>query len=201
MSNHPIIVIGRQFGCGGREIGRAIATALDIPYYDKTLLSEASRSCGFSADLFSEKDEKRPSFFRTFLGLNCGTTDPASSPGALTHESLYQRQSEVIRSLGEAGGCVIVGRTADYVLRDLPGMKSLFIHAPIDFRVARIIERGDAATESEAADLARRFDNKRESYYNYFTNRRWGTADNYHLCFDSSKFSPDAIVALLKASI
>lgn len=191
-----IIVIGRQFGCGGRAIGKRIAEALSIPYYDKTLLSEASREHGYSPTLFHQVDERRPSFFRNFLGLQSGTTFPASQPGTLSGETLYQQQSEVIRSICEKGSCVIVGRTADYVMRDHPGMVSLFIHAPIDFRIKNIIERGDAATHREAEDLARRFDRTRESYYNYYTNRHWGTADNYHLCFDASKIDADAIVAL-----
>lgn len=200
-NNDIIIVIGRQFGCGGRKIGKRIAEAFGIPYYDKTLLSEASREHGYSPTLFHQTDERRPSFFRNFLGLQSGTTFPASLPGTLSHETLYQQQSEVIRSICKKGSCVIVGRTADYVMRDHPGIVSLFIHAPLDFRIKKIIDRGDAADRREAEDLARRFDRTRESYYNYFTNRRWGTADNYHLCFDASKFDADAIVALIKSHI
>lgn len=194
-----IIVIGRQFGCGGAKFGKAVAESLGIPYYDKTLLSEAALKCGLSPHLFKEADEKRPSFFRNFLGLNVGTTDPASAPGTLSRESLYQNQSELIRTLASKGSCVIVGRTADYILRDFPGLISLFIHAPIEFRIKNIIERGDAHSPEEAAILARSHDKNRESYYNYFTNRRWGVADNYHLCFDSSKINPDKLVSFFSS--
>ncbi|MDE6716755.1 MAG: cytidylate kinase-like family protein [Muribaculaceae bacterium] len=204
-----IIVIGRQFGCGGSKIGRRIAEAFGIPYYDKTLLSEAAQKFGMDPEIFRAADERRPSFIRNFLGLSCGTSNSPCTPGTLHHfgpgslapESLYNAQSEVIRSICEKGSCVIVGRTADYVMRHHPGMVSIFIQAPIEHRVKEIIARNDAATEEEAVALAKKHDKGRESYYNYFTNRTWGTAGNYHLCFDSSMFDADAIIALLKSYI
>ena len=202
-----IIVIGRQFGCGGRKIGRKIAEAFNIPYYDKTLLSKAAEECGMDPEIFRAVDEKRPSFLRNFLGLSCGTSTAPCTPGSFSHlgpgslapESLYDAQSEVIRSICRQGSCVIVGRTADYVMRHHPGLISIFIQAPIEHRVKEIIDRKDAKSEVEASALAKKHDKERESYYNYFTNRSWGTAGNYHLCFDSSRFDADAIIALLKS--
>ena len=204
-----IIVIGRQFGCGGRKIGRKIAEAFNIPYYDKTLLSKAAEECGMDPEIFRAVDEKRPSFLRNFLGLSCGTSTAPCTPGSFSHlgpgslapESLYDAQSEVIRSICRQGSCVIVGRTADYVMRHHPGLISIFIQAPIEHRVKEIIDRKDANSEVEASALAKKHDKERESYYNYFTNRSWGTAGNYHLCFDSSRFDADAIIALLKSYI
>ena len=204
-----IIVIGRQFGCGGRKIGRKIAEAFNIPYYDKTLLSKAAEECGMDPEIFRAVDEKRPSFLRNFLGLSCGTSTAPCTPGSFSHlgpgslapESLYDAQSEVIRSICRQGSCVIVGRTADYVMRHHPGLISIFIQAPIEHRVKEIINRKDAKSEVEASALAKKHDKERESYYNYFTNRSWGTAGNYHLCFDSSRFDADAIIALLKSYI
>ncbi|MDE6256798.1 MAG: cytidylate kinase-like family protein, partial [Muribaculaceae bacterium] len=203
------IVIGRQFGCGGRKIGRKIAEAFNIPYYDKTLLSKAAEECGMDPEIFRAVDEKRPSFLRNFLGLSCGTSTAPCTPGSFSHlgpgslapESLYDAQSEVIRSICRQGSCVIVGRTADYVMRHHPGLISIFIQAPIEHRVKEIIDRKDAKSEVEASALAKKHDKERESYYNYFTNRSWGTAGNYHLCFDSSRFDADAIIALLKSYI
>lgn len=204
-----IIVIGRQFGCGGRKIGRKIAEAFGIPYYDKTLLSKAAEEFGIDSEIFSAADEKRPSFLRNFLGLSCGTSNSPCAPGAISHlgpgslapESLYNAQSEVIRSICKKGSCVIVGRTADYVMRHEPGLISIFIQAPIEHRAKEIVAREDAADEHSATSLAKKHDKARESYYNYFTNRSWGTAENYHLCFDSSRFDADAIIALLKSYI
>ncbi|MDE7412717.1 MAG: cytidylate kinase-like family protein [Muribaculaceae bacterium] len=204
-----VIVIGRQFGCRGREIGRQIAEALDVPYYDKTLLSEAAEKFGMDPEIFKAADEKRPSFLRNFLGLSCGTSNVPCTPGTISHfepgslspESLYNAQSEVIRAISEKGSCVIVGRTADYVLRHHPGLISIFIQAPMEHRVKNIIERKDASSVEEATAMAKKHDKGRESYYNYFTNRNWGTAGNYHLCFDSSRFDSDAVIALLKSYI
>lgn len=205
-----IIVIGRQFGCGGRKIGKRIAEALGVAYYDKTLLSEAAREFGMDPEIFQAADEKRPSFLRNFLGLSCGTSNSPCSPGALSShfspgslspEALYNAQSEVIRKICSKGSCVIVGRTADYVMRHHPGLVSIFIHAPLEHRVNEIISRKDAKDSIQATALARKHDKGRESYYNYFTNRSWGTAGNYHLCFDSSRFDADAIIALLKSYI
>lgn len=205
-----IIVIGRQFGCGGREIGQKIAEALGVPYYDKTLLSKAADEFGMDPEIFQAADEKRPSFLRNFLGLSCGTSTSPCSPGSLSShfalgslapESLYNAQSEVIRKICENGSCVIVGRTADYVMRHHPGLISIFIQAPLEHRVNKIIDRKDAVTETQAEAMAKKHDKGRESYYNYFTNRSWGTAGNYHLCFDSSMFDADAIIALLKSYI
>ena len=204
-----IIVIGRQFGCGGRKIGRKIAEAFNIPYYDKTLLSKAAEECGMDPEIFRAVDEKRPSFLRNFLGLSCGTSTAPCTPGSFSHlgpgslapESLYDAQSEVIRSICRQGSCVIVGRTADYVMRHHPGLISIFIQAPIEHRVKEIIDRKDAKSEVEASALAKKHDKERESYYNYFTNRSWGTAGNYHLCFDSSRFNAYAIISLLKSYI
>lgn len=204
-----IIVIGRQFGCGGREIGRKIAEAFNIPYYDKTLLSQAAETFGMDPEIFKKADEKRPSFIRNFLGMSCGTSNapctPANiahlGPGSLTPEAIYNAQSEVIKSICKNGSCVIVGRTADYVMRHHPGLISIFIQAPIEHRVKNILNRKDATTEAQAISLAKKNDKARESFYNYFTNRTWGTAGNYHLCFDSSMFDADAVIAFLKSYI
>lgn len=205
-----IIVIGRQFGCGGRKIGQQIAKALNVPYYDKTLLSHAAKEFGMDPEIFKAADEKKPSFLRNFLGLSCGTSTAPCTPGSLSSnmgpgslapESLYNAQSEVIKSICEKGSCVIVGRTADYVMRHHPGLISIFIQAPIKHRVKEIIARKDASSEEEAKSLAKKHDKARENYYTYFTNRPWGTAQNYHLCFDSSIFDTEAIIALLKSYI
>lgn len=195
-----IIVIGRQFGCGGREIGKRIAEAFNVPYYDKTLLSKAAEEFGLDSAIFDHVDERRPSFLRNFLGLHDGTSLP-SGAGSLSHEGLYSAQANVIRSICAKGSCVIVGRTADHIMRHHPGLVSLFIQAPIEHRVKNIIARGDATDEAQATALAQEFDHKRESYYKYFTSRPWGTAGNYHLCFDASRFDTDAIIDLLRNTI
>ena len=198
-----VIVIGRQFGSGGREIGRRIAEKLGIPYFDKNLLAEAAKAFGFDKDVLADADEKRPSFIRTFLGSSYGNTSDFGCWGSLSPDALYDVQSRVIGRICHAGPCVIVGRTADYIARELTNLFSFFIHSPEAHRARRIVMRNDAADEAEAIRIAKKADSKRESYYNYYTGRRWGAASNYHLSLDASMLSMeetvDLIISFLKA--
>lgn len=196
---HPFVVtIGRQFGCGGREIGKMIARSLGADYYDKTLLSKAAEAFGFSKNLFDRADEKRPSWLRSLLQYNYGVENAVSEFSDIDNEGLYRAQSRVIRQLAAKGPCVIVGRTADYILRDHPRMVSLFLYAPVDFRAARILERNDANDIDSARNMARKMDNARDSYYSYYTNRPWGQASTYHLSIDTSRFTPEEIIELIR---
>ena len=198
-----VIVIGRQFGSGGREIGRRIAEKLGIPYFDKNLLAEAAKAFGFDKDVLADADEKRPSIIRTFLGSSYGNTSDFGCWGSLSPDALYDVQSRVIGRICHAGPCVIVGRTADYIARELTNLFSVFIHSPEAHRARRIVMRNDAADEAEAIRIAKKADSKRESYYNYYTGRRWGAASNYHLSLDASMLSMeetvDLIISFLKA--
>lgn len=196
--NNIIVVIGRQFGCGGRETGRLIAGRLKAKYYDKTLLSEAAASFGFDRTLFDSADERRPSWIRSLLQYNYGVESALSEMSEMDNESLYGIQSRVIRRLADEGNCVFVGRTADYILRDRPRMLSLFLHAPDRVRIDNIMARKDADTPERAAALMRKIDSARHSYYSYYTNRKWGHADTYHLCIDTSQFSPDTIADIVE---
>lgn len=195
-----VIVIGRQYGSGGRRIGKMIANQLGISYYDKTLLSEAAAKLGYSPEIFATKDEKRPSLFRSLLSFTYGAQTANIDQAPMSDEKLYEYQSQVIRDICEKESCVIVGRTADYVMRSYPNMVSLFIHAPIETRIKAIIKRGEASTEKEAEEIADKNDRGREAYYNYYTNRNlWGKAQNYHLSFDSTRISDKAIIAAIQS--
>lgn len=198
---HPVVVIGRRFGAGGRAIGKIVAERLGISYYDNELLMETARQFGFSRHIFDGADEKRPSFLKRLLSQSYGVQE-AYNTEALSCESLYQAQSRVIRSIAQKGPCVIVGRTADYILRDFSSLTSIFLHAPLQYRASKIMDRGDASSLEEATELAKRRDKDREAYYNYFTGRQWGVASNYGLSLDSSAGEPaeiaDFIIAFLK---
>lgn len=191
-----IIVIGRQFGSGGRRIGKLVADKLGIPYYDKELLREAADRLGFSPDVFAEADERRPAPFQAILQGMTGIAD-IFHPASLSPESLYQRQSKAILDICEAGDCVIVGRTADHILSGRPDMVSVFLHAPLDWRAEKIVRRGDCNCCETARDHAVKKDRARQDYYNYFTGRRWGHADNYHLTLDASLLSEDSAADLI----
>lgn len=197
MNTDPhIIVIGRQYGGTGRKIGRAIAASLGIPYYDRELINVASARFGYDPKILDKADEKKPSAFRTLLAGKYGLMDfYPSSP--MSRESLYDIQTRVIRSVCEEGSCVIVGRTADYIMRDHPGLLSVFIHAPEEWRARNIVSRGEAATMQEAVSAVRKADSDRGGYYSYFTGREWGSASNYHLTIDASLIDTQDAVDLI----
>lgn len=186
---YPIITIGRSFGAGGRAIGRRLSSLLEIPFYDNELLKAAAAEFGFASEIFARADEKKPSIFKRLVTQAYGVQEAYLSD-ALSSETLYQAQSQVIRSIASLGPCIIIGRTADYILRDFPGTVKVFVHAPLAYRAQKIVERGDAATSEEAIELARQKDRNRQEYYNYFTGREWGTAANYDLTVDSSLLTP-----------
>ena len=158
------ITIGRQFGSGGRLIGQALARELGIEYYDKALLHEAAKHAGMSPELFERKDEKAPSFFSGMMSLNMGYSAYSLYPGtsSISDDALYRTQSDVIRALADRSSCVIVGRSADYALRDRDNVINIFVHAPIEERVRRIMERGDATTAEQARQLAEKTNKLRE---------------------------------------
>lgn len=192
-----VIVIGRQYGAGGRKLGKRLAKELHVSYYDKELLSEAASSMGYTTEIFTNKDEKRPSFLRSLLSFTYGNMNDTSNPDTLSDENIYRLQSDVISKIAERESCIIVGRTADYILRNHPHLISIFIHAPEHHRTKALVERNEAETLETAASMIHKKDNSRESYYNFFTNRHWGKADNYDFSFDSSKISEDSIVTLI----
>lgn len=200
MTDNIIITIGRQFGSGGRLIGQAIARELGFEYYDKELLVEAARHAGMSPEFFEKRDEKAPSFLGGIVSFNVGYSSYSLYPGSsgISDEAIQRAQADCIRSIADRSSCVIVGRSADYILRDRPGVVNLFIHAPIEHRANRILERGDASTIDEAKTIAIKNDKLRSSFYNFYTDKRWGDAAGYHLTLDSSRLTTDEIVALVK---
>lgn len=188
--NNRIIVIGRQYGGSGRKIGKILADKLGMAYYDKELINHISAHYGYDPKILMHADEKKPSAFRSMLLGKYGVMDMyASSP--MSREALYSAQADIIRRVAQEGDCIIVGRTADYILRDQKGLVSVFLHAPIQWRASNVMERGEASTLEAALSKAVKADDEREGYYNYFTGRSWGKADNYHLSLDASRLTAE----------
>lgn len=189
-----VIAIGRQFGCGGREIGQLIAKGLGVAYYDKELLSEAAKSSGVNEDFFEAADERSPRFFSSLWSFNLGYNTGAYFIGdtPLSDDSIYRAQSEVMTQLADRGPCVIVGRTANYLLRDHCKVVSVFVHSSIEDRVQRIMSRGDAKTEKEAREKAEKKNKLRAEYYNFYTDKKWGDAASYDLSIDASLLGTQA---------
>lgn len=200
-----VIVIGRQFGSGGRTIGKMVANRLGIDYYDTELLKKAAKAEGVSPQIFKEHDEKKPSVFKALLQGAYGIPDNFHMV-PLSGERIYRVQSKVIKDLVKKGSCVIVGRNADFILQQHPRLLSVFLHAPLETRVERILQRNESKTQEEAIELARQHDKRRESYYNFYTGeKKWGVASNYHLCLDTSCLEnekvADIIISLVKAKL
>ena len=202
-----VITIGRQYGSGGREIGRLVADALGIKYYDKELLMESSKASGVKPEVFEAADERTPSFFSNIwsfnLGFNTGSYLLGSSP--ISDEKIYAAQSNVMKTLAQNSSCLIVGRSADYVLRNHPGLISIFIHSSIEDRILRIMNRRGINSAEKAREIAEKQDKLRASYYNFYTDKVWGDAAGYDLSIDSSKLPADAvadfIVSYVKARL
>ncbi|MCH5230034.1 MAG: cytidylate kinase-like family protein [Muribaculaceae bacterium] len=192
-----VIVIGRQFGSGGRTIGKIIAKRLGFSYYDTELLSEAAAALGVSRQVLEDHDEKKPSALRALLQGAYGIADNFHAV-PLTGERIYTAQCSAIKEIVKKGSCVIVGRNADFILRQHPHLLSVFLHSPVELRAQRILQRKEAQNRQEAIDMALRNDRRRESFYNFYTgDKRWGQADNYHLSIDTSSLDNESVADLI----
>lgn len=177
-----IINIGRQFGSGGRLVALEIGRRLGINVYDKELLSRAAESSGFSPELFTRNDEKRSLFSFSSIFSAAGFGQPGSG---IDECSLFAIQSRAIQEIAGSESAVIIGRCADYILRERGCTLDVFITCPAEKRIRRIMDREGLSYE-KAKSLMEKNDRERESYYNHFTLGNWGVASNYDLCVDSS---------------
>jgi cytidylate kinase len=171
-----IVTIAREYGSGGRLIGQQLARELNVPFYDKELISLAAKESGFAEDFIKQMEQKKNHSFLFNLYMTSQEL-PAS-------EQVFIAQSRAIQKIAEQS-CVIVGRCADYVLRKRNDCIRIFIHAPVEQRLKRIREEYHEDS-SNLHDYVLKQDKNRASYYNYFTQNKWGKTQNYHLCIDSS---------------
>lgn len=194
-----VITVGRSFGSGGRQLGRLIAERLGIAFYDKELLVEAARKAGLSTEYFEKNDERMPSFISGLFSFNLGYNPMAYYAGStsISSDSIYQAQCDFIHEIASAGPCVIVGRSADYVLRDVGNVINIFVHAPMECCVRRIIERADTVTAEQARALAEKTNKLRANFYNFYTDKRWGDSRSYDLTLDSSLLEMDELAGVV----
>lgn len=197
LSTTFLIVIGRQFGSGGRTIGKIIANQLHIGYYDTELLKMAAKCEGLSQDVFRNHDEKKPSVLKALLQGAYGIADNFHTV-PFTGINTYNMQCKVIKDICKNESCVIVGRNADYIMRNHPRLFSVFLHAPLEHRIARIMERQEAPNRVKAIELAQQNDKRREGYYNFYRGeKKWGIADNYDMTLDTSNFENETVANLI----
>jgi cytidylate kinase len=195
-----LITIGRQLESGGKHIGLQLSQRLDIPCYDKELIQLASRESGVGKEFFEKFDEKDSySFLGKYFGFRSGFMG-YSENNYLCNETLFKIQSDVIRNLAEKESGIFIGRCADYILRDFPNCLKIFISADMKDRIRRMIE-DNKLTKKEAQTRIEQCDKKRSAYYNYYSNKVWGMASSYDLCFNSSFLSIEEIVGLIEEQV
>ena len=198
---NTIITIGRQFGSGGREIGYMVADKLGIKLYDKEMLQRAAQDSGICEELFESHDEKPSNSFLYSLVMDTysmGYSGSTYNDMPINHK-IFLAQFDAIKKIANEGPCILVGRCADYALADWNDCFSIFVHADLDWRINRIASK-HGKTPKEAKDMITKTDKSRASYYNYYTNKKWGAARSYNLCIDSSKLGIDyAIEAIIES--
>ena len=195
---NTIITIGRQFGSGGHEIGEKLASHYGIQCFDKELLSRAAKESGFCEEMLRNHDERPTNSFLYNLVMDTYTFGYNSSSFVdmpISHK-VFLAQFDTIKKIADEGGCVIVGRCADYALADYENCIHLFIYADEDTKVKRIMQKYEL-TESKARDMIVKKDKQRQSYYNYYSSKKWGRADSYDLCINSSVLGVEGTVKLI----
>lgn len=195
MAKNSIITIGRQFGSGGHEVGRRLAAELGLKLYDKELLKMAAEESNICEQVLKDYDEKPTSSLLYSIVMDVYPS--MNYVGNSLSQQVYQAQYDTIRRIGEGGGCVIVGRAADYILRDNPRLTSVFIHASMEYRMKRVTEF-EHIDEAKAKDMIVKADKKRASFYNFQTEKKWGAASSYNLSLDTSDIGIDGCVRMIE---
>ncbi len=197
---NTIITIGRQFGSGGREIGEKVAAKYGIKCYDKELLSRAAKESGFCEEMIQNHDERPTNSFLYNLVMDTysfGYNASSFVDMPISHK-VFLAQFDTIKKIAEEGPCVIVGRCADYALSEFDNVLNIFIHADEDTKIKRIKERfEDVKTDDQARDMMNKKDKQRQSYYNYYSSKKWGRADSYDLTINSSILGIDGTVKFI----
>ena len=201
MDKKIIITIARQYGSGGREIGELVAKKLGIPLYDKELITEAASRGSLDEKVTKLADESSANslLYTLAMGSNVlGTTMHFGYKMPL-NDKLFILQSEVIKEYAKEESCVIIGRCADYVLRDEENLLRIFVYGDLDHRQARVAERHPELKSGQIIDVINKTDKRRSSYYNFYTGNKWGKYDNYDIAINSSTLGIEDTAKLICA--
>lgn len=193
-----IITISREYGSGGRFVGQKLADELGIPFYDREIILEASRKSGLSPEFIETSDEKKPRSLLFDVATSLYGSSPMYNPPPA--DKAFFAQAEAIRDFAASGSCVIVGRCADYILRDTPGLFRVFIHASREDRVQHIIKYYDIP-ENKAEEYLAKIDRRRSSYRRFYTGEAWDMASPFDVTINMSTFDIDGAVAVIKAAV
>lgn len=198
MGTKYIITVARQFGSGGRDIAKALAEKLGVKFYDKELISLAAKESGMSPEVFEKVDEQATNslLYSLSMGLyNFG--NGFSAMGDLpVNDKLYIIQHKMIKRIADEGPCVILGRCADYILKDRKNVINIFINADMQYRKAHAIEFHHI-DKRRAEQIINKTDKNRANYYSFYSGQKWGQAQNYDLCINSGRMSQEDAVNLI----
>lgn len=184
---NKVITIGRQYASGGREIGEKLAKRYGIPFYDNELITRAAKESGFAEETFEKAEDKATNslLYSLAMGINVYGNQDFGFSGLSLDDRIFLAQSDVIRKVADEGPCVIVGRCADYVLREREDVFNIFIRATMDFRLDRAINNY-GVEEKKAADFILKNDKRRGNYYSYHVGEKWMNLNNYDMVVCSS---------------
>ena len=200
--NNFVVAITRTCGSGGMSIGQLLADHYGVNIYDRKLLQLASEDSGISEELFASADEnvKKSMLYKVSRKVYTGEIIPPESENFTSNQNLFAFQAKVLKELAERESYVVIGRAADYVLKDYHNLIRVYIHAPKDICIEREMKR-QGITEHEASAYVEKMDNYREAYYTYHTGHVWRDANNYDLCLDTSKFTYEESAEIIKSLI
>lgn len=192
-----IITIARQYGSGGRQIGQDLAQKLNVPFYDKQLVTIAAKKSGMSEELFQKADERHTSSLLYSLVMGNYTFGvPGTAANLPLNDQLFLLQTQIIREAAKKGACVVVGRCADYILREFPHIFRVYLYADKDCRTRHAIDEY-GINEKKAADIVAKIDKQRAAYCNFYTSTKWGDPVNYDLCLNTGSISAESAVQLI----
>ena len=200
MSDNIAITIARQYGSGGREIGEKVAALLGFKFVDKELVTLASQKSGFHADVINSIDEKATNSLLYTLAMGSSSFGPPHASYSVDvpiNDKLFIVQSDIIKSLVLEQPCVFVGRCADYVLAEHKKRISVFLYGDMDCKIKRVCERHEGVDEEEAKKLIAKTDKRRMNYYNFYTGKKWGKFDNYHIALNTSVLGIDGTAKII----
>ena len=200
--NNFVVAITRTCGSGGMSIGKLLCDYYGVNIYDRKLLQLASEDSGISEELFASADEnvKKSMLYKVSRKVYTGEIIPPESENFTSNQNLFAFQAKVLKELAERESYVVIGRAADYVLKDFHNLIRVYIHAPKDICIEREMKR-QGITEHEASAYVEKMDNYREAYYTYHTGHVWRDANNYDLCLDTSKFTYEESAEIIKSLI
>ena len=191
-----LVTISREYGSGGRIIGKLLAEKLGVPFYDKEIIDMAVEESGYSREIIEGAELKAKSSFAYSLASALSLNEGAAGSALSVNDKLFLAQFQVIKEIGDTGTGVIVGRCADYVLREMPGVTNIFIYAEYEDRVKRAVEKyGD--DPAKVKEIISTYDKSRQNYYNYHTGQKWGEYTNYNLAINSSYISEEEAANLI----